>query len=117
MQIVNTHKSTRNNNACAYYVFQCGRFRTSTRVIEKLENQKIEIQKFEGNSSTIFILAMSNSEEQDCNSSDDEDLMDFLFLHHVANDTTFSPAENKAEETKVDSQAIKLGRAFEKAAS
>ena len=47
-------------------------------------------------SRTLQVFAMSNSEEQDCNSSDDEDLMNLLFLHHVGSDTTlFLPAERK----------------------
>jgi hypothetical protein len=41
---------------------------------------------------------MSDSEEQGCNTSDDEDLMNLLFLHH-ASDTIF-PAENEKRRTR-----------------
>jgi DDE superfamily endonuclease len=42
--------------------------------------------------------SMSDSEEQGCNTSDDEDLMNLLFLHH-ASDTIF-PAENEKRRTR-----------------
>ena len=43
-----------------------------------------------------FISIMSDFEEKECNSGDDdEDLMDLLLLYHVTD--AFSPAENGAK--------------------
>ncbi|KAI2500618.1 hypothetical protein MHU86_13839 [Fragilaria crotonensis] len=42
---------------------------------------------------------MSNFEVEDCNSSDDEDLMDLLFLYNVT-DEAFSPGENEKRQRR-----------------
>ena len=60
---------------------------------------------------------MSNKEEKDCNSSDDEDLVNIIFLCHAHNTLSNNKKKKRTYlEAKVDSQAIELGGAFEKAA-
>ena len=82
-------------------IFQnvCGRLPPITAWI-----QKFKIKKFEGGIYLVFAPVeqmfsnMSDSEEQDCNSIDDEDLMHVLFLNRAVN--TFLPAEKEKRQRR-----------------